>query len=310
MLRQKERTWLESAITSLIVIMAAQVVVSARPMPHYGYYMRIREIAKDTSTPEKKSGVVSELIRIARSDVENVHLRQFAVEELGELGAVEAKEYLKGLAEGLEWSDTARQLKWAAFLAYWRIQVAEPSQKEQQETLLSQALHEKLQGIIASNVQIWAANELSSRGAKDALPEIIRSTQFRDSTKRGEEFILLCRTKIELLTTSASRIEALTRATAMNDFTERQQLRRWAIDELAKLGSDESRSTLIRHAVMLQTRYYDARGKRLQPPPDRFGGYAGEFYRRIIGILEDSGMSRSAIAQTGLQPDRFFTVSP
>jgi hypothetical protein len=113
-----------------------------------------------------------------------------------------------------------------------------------------------------------------------------------------------------LLTTSASRIEALTRAIATNDFTERQQLRRWAIDELARLGVEESRSALIRHAVMLQGKYYDALGKRLEPPPDRFGGYAAEFYRRIVGILKDSGMSQSAIAQTGLQPDRFFTASP
>jgi len=309
MLRQVRRLWTESVVASIGMMIVVQVAIG-RPMPHYAYYKAIREIAKDTNTPQKRSGAISELTRIARSDADNIHLRQFAVEKLGEVGATEAREHLKALAESLDWSDTTRQLKWAAFLAYWRINVADQTGEREQETVLTKALHETLQGIIATNVQVWAANELANRGAKDALPEIIKSTQFRDPTKRGEEFIQLCRTKIELLTTSPNRINALTRAIAVNDFTERQQLRRWAIDELAKLDTPDSRSVLIAHALTLQNRYYDAHGKRLQPPPDRFRGYAGEFYRRIIDALKESGMSPSAISQAGLQPDRFFTTSP
>jgi hypothetical protein len=292
-----------------IVVASAQVMV-ARPRPHYGQYVRIQQIAAEVSTPESKAKAVMDLMSIVKDERSDVHLRQFAVEKLGDLGATEASRMLKALAEGLTWADATRQLKWAAFLAHWRITVAEQTTRLQQEILLTEALHARLQGIIASNVQIWAANELANRGAKDALPEIIKSTKFRDSGPRGEEFILLCKTKIELLNAGSSRVEALVRALAIGDFTERQQLKRWAIDELATVGTEESLSALVGYAITLQGKYYDHTGKRITSEDERFRGYASGFYRRIIDILRNSGMSGAAITQTGLRPDKFFRVAP
>ena len=127
-----------------------------------------------------------------------------------------------------------------------------------------------------------------------------------DPTERGEERIWLCRTKILLLSTIKSRQEALTAALLMEDQTQYQKLKRWAIKELGKLGTEESRSTLIAFAIELQSKYYDENGKCLIRAGDRLGVNAGEFYRTIVKMLKRSDMSDSEIRETGLQPDKYF----
>jgi hypothetical protein len=124
--------------------------------------------------------------RIAQAD-HDVHLREFAVCKLGDLGAVEVKDKLRELAETLSWSDLTRTLKWRALDNYWRLVVFEATSQEKQVALLKQALHVRLNGIIASSTQRWAADELANRGVRDALPEITKSIRLRNPTKAGEE---------------------------------------------------------------------------------------------------------------------------
>ena len=114
-------------------------VVTASVPPFYQQRKIVEEIAKDTRSSEKKAKVVAELMGIVQEH-EDVHLRQFAAEKLGELGAVEAKDMLKALAENLEWTDSTRYLKGAVILAYWQIRVAEEPTKEAQEELLIKRL--------------------------------------------------------------------------------------------------------------------------------------------------------------------------
>ena len=128
-------------------------------------------------------------------------------------------------------------------------------------------------------------------------------------TERGEEHIRLCKTKIELLSTSKSRLEALTKALATKDFTRYQRLKRWAVKELGKLKTQESRLILIGYALELQSKYYDENGKWIGQKGDRLVVYAGEFYHSIIKILENSGMTVAEVKATGLRPDKFF-ISP
>lgn len=304
----EKRSGIRIIAISLITGLMPQIVMGT-PRPFYQQYKMIQEIAMEASTPGKKSKVVAELMGIVQEE-KDVHLRQFAAEKLGELEAVEAKDMLKALAETLEWGDSTRRIKWTAFLAYWQIKVAEQSSKEEQIQLLVQALHEKFDGLIASNVQMWAANELANRGVEKALPEIIKSIRYRNPTERGEEQIRLCTTKIKLLTTTASRQEALTEALVIEDSTQYQRLKRWAIKELEKLNTQESRYILIGYALELQSRCYDNNGKWIVSKGDRMGAYAGEFYRTIIKILKKADMTNAEIKATTLQPDKLFITAP
>ena len=117
----------------------------------------------------------------------------------------------------------------------------------------------------------------------------------------------MCRTKIELLSTIKSRQEALTASLLMDDQTQYQWLKRWAIKELGKLGTEESRSTLIAFAIELQSKYYDENGKRIKRKKgDLLGLRAPLLYRNIVSILKKSDMTDSEIEASGLQIDKYF----
>jgi len=303
------RTKLFCIVTCAVMLLMTRTIC-ARPMGHYGYWKMVEDIAREASTPEKKDQVAARLLGIVQDTTAHIYLRKAAVEKLGDLGSPAAKDMLKNLSENLPWTDSTRPLKRAAFLAYWRISVAEQSKHEDQVAILMKALHAKLGTIIASNVQIWAADELANRGIKEALPEIIKSVRYRNPTERGEEQIRLCTTKIELITTSANREEALTRALAMKDFTQEQELRKWAIQELGKLGTQDSQSVLVGFALDLQNRYYDKDGKRVHQDEDRLDVYAPLLYNTIVDLLRDSGLSDTQIKGTGVQHDKFFILAP
>lgn len=291
-------------ISSIMVLL--QHIATASPPPFYQQREIVEKIAKDTSTPEKKAKVVAELMGIVHKE-KDVHLRQFAAEKLGELEAVEAKDMLKTLAEKLEWTDSTRYLKGAIILAYWQIRVAEEPTKEAQEELLIKLVR----GSPPPNADVvpsWAVDELSNRGVQRALPDIIRRIRIQYSGQYGEEQIRLCKIKIHLLCTSPTRHDALTQALVMVDKTQYQRLKTWAIKELGKLRTDESRWTLINYALELQNKYYDENQKWIGRKWDSEASNAHEFYHTIIKILKKADMTDAEIKATGLRPDKFFIV--
>ena len=247
-------------------------------------YEAIEEITRDISTQQKRSAAIAELSVIVKDSRQNTTLRQFAAGKLGELGAIEAKDMLKALAMTLEWTDSAQQLKRVTTLAYWKIQVAEEPNEPVQEELLIRLLRGGAGPPHADVVPSWAADELANRGVKRALPAIVRTLRRMNPNERGEAHIRLCKTKIELLSASKGRQEALTKALLMEDPTQYQRLKRWAIRELGKLGTQESRYTLAAFAVELQSKYYDENRKWIGRKGDRLGTYANEFYRTICTV--------------------------
>jgi len=294
----------------MVCFQTGKLAFGTRPMPYYHYWKLVEDISKDVSTPEKKSQVVRVLLAIVKRDAVDVHLREFAVQKLGELGASEAKDTLKGLAESLTWTDTTRQLKRQATLAYWMIRVAEEETTEAQEDLLIQLLWGNHLPPHADVVLWWAAEELANRGVSKALPEIAAAVRYRDSSARGEEFIKLCSVKIELLNSSPSRLEALKQALASTDALIGYELKMWAIGELGKLGSQEALEVLINYALELQGTFYDEAGRLKILPTDPAWlelPNAGSYYRRIVGVLRDKGMSDSQILAVGLNPYRYFS---
>jgi hypothetical protein len=271
-------------------------------------YEAIEKITKDIRTQEKLTAAIAELSAIVKDSGQKMLLRHFAAKKLGELEAVEAKDMLKSLAESLEWNDSTRGLKWTTFKSYWQIKVTEEPNEVKQVELLKNALQERFEGLIASNVQSWAADELANRGVKEALPEIINSIRHRNSTERGEEQIRLCKIKIQMLNASPTRYEALTKALVMKDSNQYQWLKRWAIKELGKLRTDQSRWTLINYALELQNKYYDDNGKWIGRREDLEASNAHPFYSSIIKILKKADMTDAEIKATGLRPDKFFIM--
>lgn len=274
------------------------------------WYEFVEKITKDIRTPAKRSVAIAELSEIVNDPDKNMRMREYAAEKLGNLEAMEAKDMLKKLAQKLQFSDSERQLKRATTLAYWKIQLLDEPNELARNRLLVRLLWGKTHPPPhADVVQSWAADELANRGVKETLPEIIKSIKYRNSTKVGREQIWLCKTKIELLNSSESRCEALFKAMLITpDPTDYQRLKRWAVEELAKLKSCDGRWLLLYHALSLQNSCYDKKGKPIVSPTGRFAERAGISYRAIIKILRDSGMEEKEINAMGLRPYESFAL--
>jgi hypothetical protein len=304
----KTKNAIEIVMLGLIIGLTPEIVMGSAP-PFYEQHKLVQEIAKDTSTPEKKAKVVVELSDIVEDKTGEIHLRQFAAEKLGEIQAIEAKDMLKTLAEELDWSDENRQLKRVTTLAYWKIRVAvEPNAPTQQAMLTKLLFGETSPPPHADVVPSWAADELANRGVKEALPLITKSIKSRLTGERADLRIWLCQTKIELLTTNASRYDALATAlVTMDDRTPYGTLKKWAIEELGKEKEpDDGRWVLLAYALDLQKKCYDGNGKWKLSRTDPLARNATDFYKTIIKILKDSGMSDMTIKAMGLRQDKYF----
>ncbi|MHC4478940.1 MAG: hypothetical protein ACYTEL_25210 [Planctomycetota bacterium] len=274
-------------------------------------YEVIEDITQDVGTREGRAAAIAELISIVNDSKRDVQLRELAARKLGELGAVEAKDVVGAVALELEWTDATRGLKSACTLSFWQLRVAEDPNRRSQNNLLIKLLSGRdVPPPHAGIVRWWVEDELASRGVKEALPEIIKSIEGRVSGKRAERRIWLCRTKIEFVSTSSTRLEALKRALEMEDITPDQWLTRCPVQEMGKLGTEQSRAELKEYALDLQNRYYDEKGKRKGPRREPAARHADEFYRTAIRILRKSGMTDEEIKASGLRPDKYFFPAP
>jgi hypothetical protein len=304
-------------VTASIILASIVNKMNGSPPPFWQEQTTIQDLSRDTSTPEKRANVIRELVNIVKDlndisskDNQTIYIKQYAAEKLGDLGAIEAKDILKTVAEKLEWTDKTRQLKRVVSLAYWKISILYEPNNVSQEELLIKLLGSNHEPPFADVVQLWAVDELSNRGVQRALPEIIKSIQDRNPTERGKIQIRLCTTKMDLLSKNKNRQEALANAIAIDDPNLSQPLKSWAIEELGKLNNNESRAVLISYALNLQKTYIDENGKQILKKGDTVAPYAGEMYRNIIQILRNSSMKEPEIKATGLQPDKFFIASP
>jgi len=306
-----KRNWIFIMVAAFFLAIASGHKLFARPMGHYGYWRLVEEIAKDTSTPQKKAEVVQALLDIMQDGMANVHLRRFAVEKLGEIGDSEAIEPVRALAGRLQWTDGERQLKRAASLAYWQIMVRQEKTAEAQEDLLIKLLwgNNHLPPH-ADVIPWWAAEELANRGVKRALPEIERSIMSRDPTGTGKRFVQLCLIKIQLISSSGGRLGALQRALGNNeDPSIARELRRWAIAELARLNTEQAHMVLVNHALVLQDTYYDSAYRLKTKLMDPCYMEAADDYNQIIDVLRKTGLG-DRVSSFGLQPDKCFVMAP
>jgi hypothetical protein len=276
---------------------------------------RINALAYNTRTPGLRAKAIAGLVEIVGDETTHVNFRALAAERLGELKPIEVRQTLKTVAEKLEWKDPYWQLKDAVTVAYWQGEVAaRPSEEEQRQLLLKLLWPEKHEPPHASMVGIWAVDELANRGVKSALPEMAKRIEFDYSGTYGAKLVRLCTTKVELLNSHPTRYDALVKALRMEDSDQDQRLRHWAIKELGKLETKESRDALATFALDLEHRYYDQEGDRMKSKPDADQnlverGHAASIYRYIITTLERGGMNGPQIKAAGLHPDQCFFVA-
>lgn len=275
--------------------------------PSY-WQQQIDEIVGEISTPQERAAAIIKLIAIVSDETQAENLRYYAAYALGELGAVEAQDVLLDLADGLQWNDADRRLRWAFFNAHWMIKVASAPDEDAQIQLLIEALDQRFDGIIADGLRRWAADELANRGAVQALPAITAAIRNRGSGERGEEEIRLCTAKMAVLNANETRQEALVVALAMRDPFEHRDLNRWAIAELGALGTERSLDILIAYALSLQRYCYDADGRWIAVKGDPLVRQAHTMYGEIITILREHGMTEADIEAMGLDPRRYFVV--
>lgn len=155
-------------------------------------------------------------------------------------------------------------------------------------------------------VCVWAIDELANRGIRKALPEMVEQIRSHyGDCKYADEMIWLCTTKLNLLSSTKNRSEALGRALAMDDPTQDRWLKRWAIKELGSLATQESQGTLIGYALELQNKYQDKSGEWKGSSEDVSVLYAATFHDMIIDILESNHMTETEIEQAGLRMNKF-----
>jgi hypothetical protein len=295
-------TVLMCVASSLLLTFLSTPVTGEVPMFHEEL-QAIEKIAKDAASPENREPAVRELMGIVTDSAKHARLRAAAAAKLGELGASESAQQLQSLANSLGWDDSTRELKRSTTLAYWQIRVHDEPDREAQNTLLVSLLSGKRHPPPhADVVALWAIDELANRGAQKALPDMIE--QIRScygKSKYADKKIWLCTTKLNLLSSTENRPEALARALAMDDPTQDQWLKHWAIEELGSLATQECLGILIGYARELQNKHQNKNGEWKGATEDPFTSYATILYMRIIDILESNHMTETQIEQAGLR---------
>jgi len=179
------------------------------------------------------------LKRIVRRKDKNVSVKAYALEKIGELARPGADKFLLHVS-----GDTSNSvLQHAARLAYLNSRVIrEPGQAGKRKILTEAMNAEPMR-----DMRSWAAEELCGLGDDASLPLIRKTLSSVDST-RGMRRIIVCESKVRLLTKHSVRIEALKSALSDNDV----EIRCWGIRQLGKLKTPEAETALVDFASRLQ----------------------------------------------------------
>jgi len=246
----------------------------------------------------------------------------YSVSDRGEMieGLVEAAtgslspSEVEGSLESLEklWSLTKHSqpsspIRWQSAKAYWRIRIArEPSEAKQVRILMS------LMGKDAplpngQGVQIWAIDELSGRGVREAMPLIAERIHLMWSGGRAEAYESICRRKIEIV--SSGNLEAsLIQELHGGEITSAAiELKKWCITRLAKLHTETSIEALVKYALELQDEYYDRAGDILAQKQTRHI-WAALVYNHLISALKLRGLRTTDLRERGIHPGKFFLM--
>ncbi len=244
---------------------------------------------------------------------------------LGEIGAVEAEPLLARYRSLEIPSDTdvaekeqLIQLKYAATAAYWKVKVAAcPNPQERRELLLN-LVGEQVGERIRPDIRYWAADQLAQQGDVAALPAILASFAGRgsDDSRSDEERTVIVE-KMRLVDDSPTRLDALRSGLEGYDLAGHRSIQAWAIEELAKMNTAESRELLLDYLRRAQRQCYENHdGTEFIPDyrtdlteeERRMCWELDRSYQRITSVLENIGLDEARLNAEGVYPGQYFVA--
>lgn len=172
-------------------------------------------------------------------------VRLYAIRKIGDCGRPEALQFLKGLTR-LDFADDPTQTIWPNVRVSLSIAILNGIDDRQARIeFLERALADEGDG--RSLLAFWAANALCDQGAAPALPRIRQSFRSAWTGQRGEEAIISCEAKIQVLSRNPDRITALASVLAL-DTEVPDDILQWAVYQLDSMRSPTADAELDRFA--------------------------------------------------------------
>ena len=182
--------------------------------------------------------------------------RAHALMKIGETGFPEALEYLKNIRFEDVRNFQSEQPWHAARIALHIAQMKTIPEAELRIAFLRKALTDKDAGVDDSAVHTWAMTELCDRGELDALTDIRQYLRRIYSGERAEEQIHSCEARMEVVSRSSDRVQALASVLRADGPPGDSNLIGWDVRQLAALDSPTAFRALVR---------FDAEIKALPP---------------------------------------------
>lgn len=250
-------------------------------------------------------------------------LVQEAIAWLGVLGAVEAKELVQKYATPPNSSTDPNEVRdeksalcarWV--LALFQIQAAEIKDDEAREAFLMSALSGSLTPEPSRDTCLWVIETLSGNGCEKSL-ELIRAWCRKNLNTRREckDTIWVAEEKVRLLKECGSREKAWKQALEGPDWSQREDLREWAVVSLARSNSESTVEILLAYMRNAQERFFRTSEDFpytvefvLETQNEEFSTVA-RHYSRIERVLRLIGFDDDRFAENGVYPHRYFVHS-
>ena len=265
-------------------------------------------LAARLDDPSERAEAVTGLLAIVRNESQSRHrrARQKAITVIGERNVAEAEDFLLGLWDQ---DDAEPSLAGYTRAAWLKLRLHKADSVEVKLELLEPLLEADCRWL--NSIQI-AVDEISNLGIASKLDPVVDAIRRCEYLGEKDRALFLARTKIKLLSESATRIDALAKALDTPDLTGLQKLLLWTVNELAKIDTEESRGVLFSKAKAIQDKYYpEGRLAKLSPERERelralrYEMWSdSDRFRAILYALRKS-MSEEQIRAAGLRPELF-----
>jgi hypothetical protein len=198
-------------------------------------------ISDDSS---EQLGVQGRLLR--QKSFGEPEVRAHALRKIGELGTLQALQFLGALRLADVQADSVRQVWPAAQIALRHAGLAQITDRQMRIDFLSNILTEPHDPISNSAVVSWAVDELCNRGALSALPEIRPSIRSRVLGEDAEEEIRFCEGRISVWYRNIDHARALGSVLNVETSAQDYRLTEWALHQLSQIRSPNAEAELRR----------------------------------------------------------------
>lgn len=283
------------------------------------YRLELLPLVQQIHTSESYAAAIEELTKIAEDTSRCWSTRSRAISLLPGAVPHDVKRRIEAIAESPPDANSrinayepfgSQDLHNSAVAALWRFEAASLECSEERKKFWLRSLQNQdasRDGRVLSSVAVSALMDFGDRQLLPRLLEIIRDRYGNDGY--GKDLMWLAKKKVELIELHKTRFGVLEAALMAEDQTEQHLLQRWAISELADLGTSEAFEVLIEHARHLQRENYDRNDQRSQIGCNWSTVDPTMRYRSIIAELREHGWTTDQLESVGLFPGKYFSIS-